>query len=445
MGIALRDYQSEELCQVRKSFALGARKTLAVLPCGAGKTVMFAYMSARHIEKSADNRVLFLVHRRELVEQAQDTFERCEIHSDRITIGMAQTITRHIESVRNPTLIVIDEAHHATANTWGRILSAFPNAYVVGLTATPCRLDGAGLGSVFEDMEVGVSAKWLIAHKWLCDYDYYAPHINLEGASWKPKGADYDMEDTQNVLEKAQIYGDVMKYLDMKRKTIIYCPTVAMSRAIAGRIGVSASHFDGDTPKKERDEIIARFRKGDTRVLCNCDLIGEGFDVPDCDCIMLLRPTKSVALYIQQSMRCLRPNGDKRAAIYDFVGNCYRHGLPSDDRKWSLTKKAKCRNESGEKDLLVRECSNCFRVYEGTSPICPYCHFDNGKTKKQIEEDEKAKLEKITELKRMSDREEQSRCWSFQSLVELGRKRGYKNPAYWASMIMKSRKGNEII
>jgi len=249
------------------------------------------------------------------------------------------------------------------------------------------------------------------------------------------------MEEAARTLQKAKVFGDVMRYLDPKRQTIIYCPTVAMSERVAESIGPIARHFDGNTPKAERDEIVRKFRSGEIRVLCNCDLIGEGFDVPDCDCVMLLRPTKSVALFIQQSMRCLRPKQGKRAIIYDFVGNCYRHGLPTDDREWSLNGKTVCKNPSGEPEIAARQCGYCYRVYPGHDRICPYCGHDNGKTRAEIKADEKAELERITELQRRQDRISQGRARTLDQLVEFAKKKGYKRPYAWAHMVLKARGG----
>lgn len=438
----LRDYQEAELGKVRSAFSYGKKRIIAVLPCGAGKTVLFAYMADRHCAMDTGNRVLFLVHRVELMEQAKQTFDRFGIDRSRIHIGMAQTISRHLDTEPRPTLIVADEFHHYTATTFTRIISAWPDVPVVGLTATPCRLDGQGLGAIADDMEVGVSARWLIDHGWLCDYDYYAPQVNLPDAQWTMKGADIDLADAQERLEHAKIFGDIEKYLDLGRKTIIYTPTVRMSQSVAMQIGSSAAHFDGNTPDTERKRIMDDFRSGKLRVLCNCDLIGEGVDVPDCDSVMLLRPTQSVALYIQQSMRCLRPGEGKRAVIYDFVGNCYRHGLPTEERTWSLEGKMKARNPSGEKDITVRQCQNCLKVYTGISPICPYCGFNNGKTREQIHQEKDAELKKIEEMERLSEEEERRNCYTFPQLIEFAKRHGYNNPSGWAYHVWRARGKN---
>lgn len=432
--ITLRPYQENLIQNVRLAFKEKYKKILAVLPCGGGKTVCFAYMAENHIQKNPiKNKVWFLVHRRELIEQTVNTFKKFNINMNNIFIGMVKSVSRNVSKYGKPTLIIFDEAHHATAKTWTNIIDYFPDVPVIGLTATPCRLNGDNLGSIFEKLVVGVSSNYLLKNNYLSQYDYYAPKIDY--ILPEIKGSDYD---TSEIEFDSKIYGDVLKYIDYNKKTIIYCPNIQFSMNLSKMINNSI-HFDGSTPDKLREQIINDFRNGKIKVLLNVDLIGEGFDVPDCDCVMLLRPTQSTALYIQQSMRCLRPNENKKAIIYDFVGNVFRHGLPTEDREWSLLNKVKCRNSNGMPDILSRMCNNCYRVYSGINPICPYCNFNNGKTKKQIEEDKKAELEKIEQIEKKKKRMEVGMCSDLQSLIKIGKERGYKNPTFWAKQILKSR------
>lgn len=435
----LRPYQLDLLNQTREKYKI-SKRVISVLPCGAGKTVMFAVMCQNHIKINPDGYVWFLVHRQELLDQTIRTFDDNNISRENVLIGMVQTVSRHLDKYQKPSLIVIDECHHSRAKTWMKIIDRHQDIAIIGLTATPCRLDGASLGNVFGAMAVGVSANWLIKNKYLSDYDYYAPKIKFDEAMWKIKGADYDMKTVSASMSVNKIYGDITKYIDSNKKTIIYCPSVNFSMQLAENIGDICRHFDGNTPKKKRREIIADFRSGKIRVLTNVDLIGEGFDVPDCDCCILLRPTMSVALYIQQASRCLRPGKNKRATIYDLVGNVFRHGLPTEDREWSLSTLTRARNRTNDKELLVRACKSCYRIYEGNGKICPYCKHDNGKTRKQIEVERQIELEKIEKLEKKKLRQEVGRCRDFESLVRLGIKRGYKNPSWWAKMIIKGRK-----
>jgi superfamily II DNA or RNA helicase len=304
---------------------------------------------------------------------------------------------------------------------------------MIGLTATPFRKDGKPLGDIFDVMVEGERAETLIEQGWLAPYDYYAPPS--KDMEWKMRGIDYDLNDVTASLLKSKIYGDVQKYLDPARKTIIYSPSIEFSEHIPGVV-----HFDGNTPKKRRKQIIDDFRSGKIRALSNVDLIGEGFDVPDCDTVILLRPTMSTGLFIQQSMRALRPSPGKRATIYDLVGNVHRHGMPTQDRDVGLDKSIKPRNPTGEKDILVRRCDKCQLIYEGTERLCPYCGHDNGKTRQQIEVEKEVELRRIEKVKKRKKRMEVGRARTYKELVAIGKKRGYKNPSYWAKMILNGRK-----
>lgn len=435
----LRDYQQDIIKKTQYAFLNGYKKPLIVLPCGAGKTVCFADMSQKHISKNLNNSVWFLVHRQELIDQTKDTFEKFNISSNNIFIGMVQTLASQIRRgkvVDKPTLIIFDEAHHATAKTWTSIIDYFEGVPVVGLTATPARLNGEGLGQIFDTLIEGVSADWLIEHNYLSPYDYYAPKIFNK--TFSMKGSDFDQEEVSEFFGKTQIYGNVIKYIDRTKKTIIYCPSIKFSKHLESTIP-GVVHFDGSTPKEQRKQIVQDFRDGKINILSNVDLIGEGFDVPDCDTIILLRPTMSLSLYIQQSMRGLRFQPNKRATIYDLVGNVFRHGLPTNQFKWTLDGKIKTSNPDGEPDLLVRTCQKCLLAYQGTKAICPYCQHNNGKTRKQIEEEKEAQLEKIERMKKFNKKLEQGRAQTLPQLIELAKQRGYKNPTFWAKQILKGR------
>lgn len=437
--IKLRDYQESLANSVRASFSQGHKRVLAVLPCRAGKTWLFAYVAERHLKISEDNYVWFLVHRKELVDQAKAVFENNGLDTSRVLFGMIPTLYRHIHEYRAPTLIIEDEAHHNTraGKMWTTITDTYPNVPMVGLTATPARLDGAPLGDVFDDMCIGVGCDFLTKRGYLAPYDYYAPKSLND---YSERGNDFDMESVEMSLLKSKIMGDVMKYLDLSRKTIIYCPTLKYSRRLVEQIGPLARHVDGETPDDERKQAMDDFRSGKVRVLSNYALFGEGVDVPDCDCVIMLRPTLSVSLYIQMAMRCLTYFPNKRAVIYDFVGNAYRHGMPTEQRDWSLEGKMKCPNPSGEKEVKIRECSNCLRVYQGQDRICPYCGHDNGKTRREIEQDKKDELERITKIEKRKLRQEQGMAETMEDLIKIAKTRGYKNPRGWAWYVYNSRR-----
>ena len=435
----LREYQGILVQDVRRSFAKGFKRPLVVLPCGAGKTVCFADMAKKHVDRNPKHNVWFLVHREELMDQTLSTFEAFNLSLDKVFVGMVQTLSSKIkrgETLEKPTLIIFDEAHHATAVTWERIVDYFEGVPMVGLTATPHRLNGDPLGNIFDDLVVGVDAMYLIANGYLSKYEYYAPKIMKH--NFEMRGSDFDLQKITDIFEKKKIYGDVEKYVDLNRKTIIYCPSIAFSKHLADNIE-GVVHFDGDTPKAVRRQIVSDFREGKIKALSNVDLIGEGFDVPDCDTVILLRPTMSLSLFIQQSMRCLRPRENKRAIIYDLVGNVFRHGMPTDTHQWSLTEKKKTRNPSAEPDVLVRTCEKCLLAYPGTNRICLFCKHDNGKTKKEIEQEKSEELERIKKIERKKRKREQANAQTLDELVKIAKERGYKNPYFWAKKILQSR------
>lgn len=440
----LREYQIDLIQNVRNSYKHGKKAPCIVLPCGGGKSIIVAEMAKRTTEKG--NRVLFIVHRKELCDQIRNTFQKWGVDMDLCQIGMVQTVCRHLDKVPAPSLIITDENHHSKAKSYMEIYKAFPNAYRIGVTATPERLDGSGLCDVNDDLIVGVSAKWLIENKYLSPYEYYAPTlVDLEKV--RVKQGDYDEKQVEEMMIKRAVFGDVIAYynkLAKDKQAICYCTTVKHSKAMTevfNNNGITAVHIDGETPKNERDEVIEKFRNGEIKILCNVDLISEGFDVPDCECAILLRPTKSLTLYIQQSMRCMRYKPDKTAVIIDHVGNYARHGLPDSDREWTLDGKSK-QEKNVKKPVALQTCPNCFEVFpkydlqKKLVRICPHCHYVLPIPKKQeIEEIRETALQKITDFVVNYDSPEE--CGSYQELLLYAKRKGYKKG--WAYYQAKAR------
>lgn len=397
--LKLRQYQADTLLQTREAFRKGYRRPLVVLPCGAGKTVLFAYMSSKAQAKGKT--VWFLVHRRELLDQTIATFERFGIPLRTICIGMIATYANHPERYPKPDFIIFDEAHFSMAATWQKLLGNFPDAFLVGLTATPCRLDGRPLGATYDNMVVGISTRELIEQGYLCNYRYFAPSVaDLSGL--KRKGSDFDPESATEILMQRAVYGDVIenyrKYAN-GLQTICYCSSIKHSQAMAEefqKAGIRAVHFDGNTPAAERARIVQDFRDKKIQILCNVDLISVGFDVPDCWCCILLRPTMSTALAIQQAGRALRPQEGKTAVILDHVGNYTRHGLPDDPREWSLESKIKpSREYKDDGTLAIKQCPECFFTFPSGPDKCPNCGAEIKKTRQEIQNIKKIHLEEI--------------------------------------------------
>lgn len=433
----LRDYQLDLVNQVHNAWRQGFRRPCIVLPCGGGKSIITADMAKRTTERG--KRVLFLVHRRELCEQIENTFRAYGVDMTLCQVGMVQTVTRRLQKIPRPDLIITDENHHCLAASYKRIYEYF-NAHCVGVTATPVRLNGGGLGEINDCLLVGISAKELIERNCLSPYEYYAPPVaDLSGI--KSRNGDYAPEDIEQALAKPHIYGDVIKYykrLSEGKKAICYCATVKHSKDMAEAFreaGINAAHIDGNTPTGERAEKISAFRSGAIQILCNVDLISEGFDVPDCNTSILLRPTKSLTLYIQQSMRCMRYQEGKTAIIIDHVGNVHRHGLPDTEREWTLDPKPPKKQQN---KVSVRQCPECFCTHV-PAPICPNCgHSYAAMEREQLREKREAELKRIVQKEhdrrlklKVSKYSSPDECRTYRELSAMADIKGYAHGWAW--------------
>lgn len=426
MPIQLRDYQRITLDALAKAFAQGYKRPCVTAACGAGKTVMFAYL-ADAMQRNGKT-IWFLVHRKELLDQSVETFDRFQIERRTIHIGMVKTVANHLDSLPKPDVIIFDECHFSAAKTWQTIISAFPDAYLVGLTATPVRLDGKPLGEIYDCMVNGPQARELIERGMLAPYRYFAPTV-ADLSTLKRRGSDYNMEQATDILSTGAVFGDVIRtyrqYADGK-KTICYCSSIRHSKSMAdafNQAGITAVHFDGDTPKNERNKIIRDFRSGKITVLCNVDLISVGFDCPDCECCILLRPTMSTALFIQQSCRALRPAPGKTAVILDHVGNYIRHGLPDEPREWTLESGLKKRAEYDSAGrLTVRTCGVCFSAYDGKLKRCPYCGTAAVYTPRERKNFKEIRLQEIRETAKTKPLDQ---CHTMLELSAYAKHHGY--------------------
>lgn len=443
MEINLRPYQLALKNKAREAFK-NNKRVILLAPCGSGKTVIASSIMQDAIKKG--NKVWFIVHRSELMKQANDTLERYGIPKKNLEVYMVQSLAHKLDKIKEePNLIIVDECQHSSSSTYRKIINQYPNAYILGLSATPTRLTGKPLGDIYETIISEVTAKQLIEMKYLADYSYYAPELNIDFNNIKIKAGDYDTEDVNRVMSKAKIYGDIIKTykkLANNKKTILYCASIEYSKKMEklfSENGYKIKHFDGTTPEKERQQIVEDFRNNKIQMLTNVDLIGEGFDVPDCECVLLLRPTQSLNLFIQSSTRCLRKNGDKKAIIIDYVNNIQKHGLPTMDRQWSLDKKVKeYDNENDDGTLRIRVCKECFSTFEG-GDVCPYCGAEYELTAIEIENIKEVQLKKVEEEKELKRQqylssvadkvqyyESVEQCTTWAELTEFAKMKNYK-------------------
>lgn len=450
MAVQLRPYQVNALQKTAQSFTQGYKHPCVVIGCGGGKTCLASFICDTAQRKGQN--VLFLVHRKELLDQTLSTFDFCGIERKTIQVGMVKTVANHPERYPKFHTIIVDEAHLSITPTYQKIVEAYPDAYIIGLTGSPVRLDGRPLNKIYDTLILGPQTRELISKGYLAPYRYYAPSV-ADLSALKRKGSDFNTEQATDILSTKEVYGDVLKHyaaLAGGKKTICYCSSIRHSKEMAQRFceaGYAAVHFDGDTPKTERTKIISGFRAGKIQILCNVDLIGEGLDVPDCECCILLRPTMSVSLFIQQSNRALRYMPEKTAVILDHVGNVLRHGLPDEHRHWTLDggmQKRQTYTDTGH--LAIRTCLNCYSAYDGKLHTCPYCGEYAQLTSQEIKNIKEIQLQEFKARKEqeaaeaVADVTSPDDCKSMAELQAYAKRKGYK--PQWAYFVAKSRGWN---
>ena len=372
MAITLRDYQEIAVSAIREAFG-EFRRVLFVLPTGGGKTICFSHIAEQAMSKG--KRVVIVAHRRRIVNQISAALGRMGVPhglivpgagmtADPVQVGMIQTIARRIDKLDEPDLLVIDEAHHGVAGTWERVASAWKRCRQLGVSATPERLDGKGLRPAFDEMVLGPYPRDLIERGALSDYEYLAPPNTLDLSGVKTRGGDYAIDQLAEVLAASPITGDAVehygKHLNGK-PAVVFCVNVMHAQLVAERFrdaGWKAASVDGTMSAEVQEDLITSLGDGRLNVLTSCELISEGVDVPNVAGCILLRPTKSLALWLQQVGRALRPNEDGgHSIILDHVGSVHRFGMPCFPRDWSLDGRKK-RKPAAD----VTTCKLCFKV-----------------------------------------------------------------------------------
>jgi superfamily II DNA or RNA helicase len=431
MRFELRDYQSEVIENIYRSLKRGKRSIMVQSPPRSGKTVIMAEIARRATEKG--NRVLFIVHRKEIVDQVIATFEQQEVNMKLCTIGMVQTISRRVDKLKYPQIIMVDEAHHILANTYLKIIKSFPKAVKLMFTGTPYRMSGEGFQSVCDDLILGKQVSWLIENKRLSPCDYYAPKV-INDKLLRIKNGEFSKQSIEDSLSR-KIYGDAVKnYCKIANNTnaIAYCYSVESAKKLADEFnsqGIKAIEVDGTTPTDERNHIINQFKNGEIKVLTNVELFTEGLDLPGVDTVIQLRPTKSLSLFLQFSMRSMNYRKGKRAIIIDHVGNVERFGLPVDDREWSL--KGKKRKSKDKPDVKpTKTCPQCFGTFYNVKNACPYCGYVFESETPTYKKEANVELVKVKQKKMVSDSivlKKPSELKNMEEIKRYAKAKGYKN------------------
>lgn len=378
--ITYRDYQLNAIQAAISLILMGKRRLILLSPTGSGKTVMAAMLVLRAIAKG--KRVLFLAHRRELIEQTVDKLvaagvlnfgvimagNRLNNANAPVQVASIQTLIRR--ELPPADLILIDECHRAAARQYQSVIANYPKAVVIGLTATPERTDGKGLDDLFDDMVVVETVPNLIEQGYLVKPTcYVGPTADLSGV--RTKRGDYDEQQLAEAMDKPKLTGDIIanwKRLANGRPTAVFAVNVAHAEHLAAEFraaGVSAAMVSGETPRAEREAIIADWRAGYITVVVNVYVFVEGFDFPEMECVVLARPTQSISLFLQAVGRVMRPAPGKAGAlILDHAGCCQLHGPPHIEREWTLEGMAKKRKEKKDEAANLKVCHVCGMAYE---------------------------------------------------------------------------------
>jgi DNA repair protein RadD len=439
----LRPYQTQLITDIRLQYQLGKRSVLAVMPTGSGKTTCFAHIAQQAAKKG--NRVCVLVHRAELLDQASRAMPtrhgliqagRSMDLSHTVQVASVQTLARRLHLLPRDffQLLVVDEAHHTTAGTWAKVIEHFSQAKLLGVTATPIRSDGRGLGEHYQSMVEGPTAQQLTDSGFLAAAKVLAPP-GFDSTGLRKRMGDFDPKEAEQRV--GTIMGDCLGHYRKHlpgQTAIAFCCSVAHAEAVADlfhRNGIAAASIDGTMDTVTRRELLARLGTGDLKVLTSCALIGEGVDVPSVGGCILLRPTASVALHLQMIGRCLRPQPGKRAVVLDHVGNTLRLGHHLEPRDWTLDG---LRKRDREAAPSVKVCPQCFATSVSTAQVCRECgHVFAPQERRELKQVDG----ELVEVAMRAKRREQGKAQSLDDLRELARQRRYK-PG-WAERVYQAR------
>lgn len=477
--LTLRDYQTEGFNGIRNLY-YKVKRVLYVLPCGGGKTLIFGAVA--HGLTLKRKRSYILVHRQELLRQASNMLRtlgvphgvmsglrKRSLHEP-IIVATVQTLVRNLGKLEPPDMIVCDEAHRSVSPSYNKIFEHWPNAFVLGVTASPKRLDGKSLGFLYHEMICGPSVKQLIDRGFLSDFIAYAPPHTPDLSEVAMKGADYDAAALELLFDTPKLIGDAVQHYRRHANglpAIAFCVSVKAAEDVAAAFnaeGYKAVSVDGEKSEAYRRDALDGLASGKYHVVTSCDLISEGIDVPACAAAILLRPTKSVALAIQQMGRALRPvyahglpldtneerlaaiaAGPKpRAVILDHAGMIKEHGFPDDDQQWSLQDGPKKKRKGSTPNIRMRHCPECEAIHK-PMPECPRCGYVYETFGREVEQVD-GELVEMTSVDRERIRMERksaiNKARTEDQLQAVAKKYGYK-PG-WVHYMLKARGAKSV-
>jgi len=464
-ALKLFDDQAEFVEKIREQLRAGHKSILGVASPAFGKTVVAGHIIASARARS-DASAWFLVHRKNLLRQTSKSFWDSKIEHGLLTsgrtrtlqpiqVGTIGTVYSRLKTLKAPTILFIDEAHLSCGNMFTKVIewALAQGAIVIGLTGTPIRLDGKALGNLYQVMVEARPTSWLIEQGRLSRYKYFAaPHApDLSGI--KKQDGDYNREQLAEVMGKRVITGDAIAHWRQYAnglRTVIYCCNVKHSKLTAQAFndaGIPTVHVDADTTEAELKDACEGLASGKYLAICNCELVIEGFDLAmqsgkdiTLDCCILLRPTQSIARYLQMVFRALRRK-PKPAIILDHAGCALQHGFPDDHREWSLEGETKQQRKKREDEVKAKQCDKCYAVFTPGPSHCPQCGESLAGDGRKIEIVEGNLVEIDIEAMRREQKREQGSARTLTDLVALGLRRGIKKPAEWAAFTYAARQG----
>jgi DNA repair protein RadD len=449
----LFDYQIQLENDIRSAFIQGYRAPLVVLPTGGGKTIVFTSIVRKSLLKG--NKVLILVHKIELISQTSEKLHAFGIahgiinakyspdYKQSVQIATIGTYINRLDCFE-PDYIIVDEAHHAPAGQWAAILKAKAKARVTGFTATPCRQDGKPLNGFFDNMIMGPYPSELVALGRLMEPVVFSPELEMDLSGVDIVNGEYNSKQLAGIIKNSKIVGDAVQmykqHCDNKR-AIAFCVNIEEAEKTAASFraaGYNSVCVTGETDTLIRKQAMKDLATGKIQVMCTVDIVSEGTDIPAVEVAIMLRPTASTSLFIQQAGRVLRVSeGKSEAIILDLAGNIGRwinciffenHGLPTLDREWSLEEGLVSRKKNGVTVPTVSACKKCYFTFKSGIKICPRCGTEVQKTVQEIKivEGELRRLEMEREIiVKKEARKEVGKVSGIADMIRLERQRGY--------------------
>lgn len=459
--ITLREDQEDVRTKLRVALRSHA-SVLTFAPTGFGKTVLAGALIKLIFE--ARKRVIFCVHRVDLITQTAKTFEKFGIPFSYIAAGHHFNPHHRIYIASIATLknrlgkipadyVMVDEAHLSAASGWAKVAHHYKRegAKLIGLTGSPERLDGKPLGDVWDTMVMGPSVRWLIEQGHLSRYRAFSP-AGLDLSGLHTRGGEYITAELDSLMSGKAVLANAVRHwrkLAQGKRTIAFSPSVESAERLAQEFrdgGVMAVALDGNTDQADRRAAFVGFADRQIDVIVNCQLFCEGFDLAaqvdrdvTIEAVLDNSPTQSLARFLQKHGRGLRADGTGVPhTLIDMVGGFARHGLPDDDREWSLEGRKKIKREM---ELLV--CPDCFAAHPPALK-CPECGHLYQKRRVEagarVLDEVEGELQEIdVEAIRRERRREQNDCKTLEDLIALGTARGYKSPEKWAAHIITAR------